>query len=457
VVMLLIVGVGLAANFAVQSGQASRGGFNLRLGNLGVGDYVFGNQISVEDESPQSFAVAPNSRLFINNANGDIEINSAPQTQATARLIRRIHAGSNEEAKEIAKNIRLQIASNGPDYQFSVASTGVQQDVGVSIIVTLPQNLTAGVEINNALGVVKLAGLMGDHVVRGCERAEISRNVGSVTVENPRGAIELNQIQGQVSLTNTLHAVNLREIKGVVTLDAKGGNVNLDQSSGPIQLRATDAQIEISEVRNTSPAPANQRVINIEQSRNSRIKLQEIKGGVAINAERSRVEAEEIAGDFTVNCSSDRVRLKRIDGVLRVKSDNGAVEIEEVKGSTTIDATRDVTVRNFRGPLSVTSRQGAIKLETSEKLSGDLKAVNDHGRISVSIPEGSSFHLEADAGAGRMKVRGFDNAEWTRNERSYVAGYNVTATSPLVSLRSSRGEIQLQSSGEMASHEKDDE
>src|SRR5262245_40208907 len=35
-IMLLIAGVGLAANFATQSG---RGGLNLRLGNWGVGDY----------------------------------------------------------------------------------------------------------------------------------------------------------------------------------------------------------------------------------------------------------------------------------------------------------------------------------------------------------------------------------------------------------------------------------
>src|SRR5262249_47736541 len=186
--------VGSAAYLATRSGQ---GRLTFPLGNFGVGDYVFGNQYSVGDESPQSFAVAPNSRLFINNANGDIEINSAPQAQATARLIRRVRARSNEEAQEIAKNIRLEIASNGPSYQFNIASAGVQQDFGVSIIVTLPQNLTAGVEINNAHGVVKLAGLMGDHVIRSCERVEISRNVGSVTVENPRGAIELNQIQGQ--------------------------------------------------------------------------------------------------------------------------------------------------------------------------------------------------------------------------------------------------------------------
>lgn len=443
-VMLLIVGSGLAANFAVQRGQT---GFNLRINGWGVGDYVFGNQIPIEDEPPQSFAIAPNSRLFINNANGDVEVNSAPQSQATARLVKRIRATSEEEARETAKNIHLQITPNGAGHQFNVTSDGVQQSFNVSIIVTLPQGLPAGVEINNALGAVKLSGLQGDHAIRGCEHAEVSHNAGRVAVENPRGAVELNQIQGQVSLINTRRDVNLRAINGAITLDVKDGSVHLDQASGPIQLQASDAQVEISEVGVGVPALAGQRAVNIEQARNSRIKLQEIQGAVAIKAERSRVEAEEINGDFTVDASSERVKANRINGALQIKSDGGAVEIEEIKGSATIDATRDVTIRNFHGPLNVTSRQGAIELETSEKLSGDVRAINDRGKIRVSIPEDGGFRLEANTGKGRVKVRGFEGAVWSREERSYVAGYNISESAPLVSLRSGGGEIQLQSNG----------
>ena len=442
VVMILIIAAGLAASFAAKNGP---GQFNLRLGDLSVGDYVFGDPISVEDEIPQSFALAPNSRLFINNANGDVEINSAPQSQATARLSRRIRAASEEEARGVAKSISLQIASNGVGYQLNVAAPGVRQDFGVSIVVTLPQNLSAGVEINNALGVVKLADLQGAHVIRGCERAEITRNTGGVTVENPRGAVDLSEIQGPVNLTNTRQAVNLRAINGPVRLDVKGGSVNMEHSSGPLQLQAADAQIEITEVGNDASAAA--RVVDIEQARNSRIKLQEIKGAVAIKAERSPVEAEEVAGDFKVDSSSDRVRVNRISGVLWIKSKNGAVEVEEVRGLTTIEATRDVTVRNFRGQLSVTSREGAIDLETSEKLNGDLSVVSDRGRIRISLPKDSGFRLEANAGAGRVTAQGFDDTEWTHEERSYVTGYNITKSSPMVTLRSSRGEIQLRSSG----------
>jgi DUF4097 and DUF4098 domain-containing protein YvlB len=444
VLMVLIVGSGLAADFLAKRGQ---GGLNLRFGNFGgVGDYIFGDQFSVADE-PQIFALASGARLIINDAKGDVEVKSAPQPQATAQLIKRVRAASEEEAKEAAKNIQLQIASNSANSQFGVNSAGVERDYNVSIIITVPQNLAGSVEIANALGAVKLAGLRGDHTIRGCERVEVRQNSGGVVIESPRGSVELAQIQGQVNLINTRREVKLREVNGAVTLDINGGNVNLDGSTGPVQLKAADARIEMKEVGDDSLAPEHQRVINIESTRNSRIKLQEIKGAVAINAERSRIEAEDIAGDLTVDSSSERVAVNHINGSLRVKADDGAVEIEEIKGSATIEATRDVTVRNFRGQLNVTSRSGAIKLETSEKLVADVKAVNDRGKINISIPEDSGFRLDANAGKGRVRLSGLERVVLSREDRSYKIGYNVSESAPLVSLRSGGGEIQLQSSG----------
>jgi DUF4097 and DUF4098 domain-containing protein YvlB len=453
--MVMIMGIGLMANVAAKKNQAL---LNIKFGNWSeLGNYVLGNQLSVEDESPQSFTVLPKSRLFINNANGDIEVNAAPQPQATARLVKRIRVLSDEEAREVAKNIHLQIVSNGANYQFKIESNGVQQDFSVSVIVTLPQDLPAGVEINNALGDVKLVGLQGDHTIRNCERAEITRNFGHVTVENPRGQAQFEQIEGAVNLTNARQGVSLRSITGPITLEVKGGDVSLEKSSGPVQLQATNAQIDISGVGVTNSTTVNQRVVQIEHAHNSRIRLQAIKGSVAINANGSRVEAEEVNGDFSIDSSSDRIRVNRINGVLQIKSNNGSVEVEEVNGPTTVEATRDVTIRNFRGPLSVTSRQGMISLATTEKLSADVKASNDRGKIRLSLPEDGGFRLDANTGNGKVKVRGFERIVWSREEKSLATGYNISASAPQVSLHSGSGEIQLQSSGLAMASQDDNE
>ncbi len=440
VMMLLIFGAGLAANYFAKKGQA---GLNFRIG--GVADYIFGDQFSVDDGSSQTFAFAANARLIIHDANGDVEVNSAPQPQATARLVKHIRAASQEEAGEVAKNIRLQIASDINSHHFSVNSAGLQRDYNVSIVITVPLNLTGNVEITNVVGSVKLAGLRGDHTIRNCESAEVGNNIGRVMIESPRGPVELALIQGQVSVINARRAVTLREINGEIILNAKGGSVNLVNSSGPVHLQASDARIEINVVGKDSTF--NKRLISIAETRNSRIKIQEANGGVEISAERSRIEAEEITGDLTINSSSERVTASRVNGALRVRADDGAVEIEEVKGSVTVDARRDVTVRNFRGPLTVASQQGTIKLEASEKLAADIKANTDRGRIRISIPEDTKFRLDANASKGRVRVRGFDGISLSRADRSYAIGYNISDSGPLVSLRSNAGEIQLHSSG----------
>src|SRR6185436_16122423 len=80
--MILIVGGGLAANFASNNPQLlSR--LNLRLGRLSeVRDYVFGDKLAVDDEPPQTFAIQPGARLVIADVFGDIEVKSGAQPLA---------------------------------------------------------------------------------------------------------------------------------------------------------------------------------------------------------------------------------------------------------------------------------------------------------------------------------------------------------------------------------------
>jgi DUF4097 and DUF4098 domain-containing protein YvlB/uncharacterized membrane protein HdeD (DUF308 family) len=449
--MVLIVGSGLAANYFIRSGRQ----INLRLGKFGeVRDFMFGNQLAVEDEPPQSFEIGPDSRLVLNNINGDIEVTAAPQQTATARIIKRIRAVSEEEAREAAKNIHLRIASDGGNHQISIDAGSIQQDFTSVVILTLPQNLAAHLEINNALGGVKLGGLHGNHIIRNSERIEIQRNEGRVSVENPRGEIEMNQISGDVSIANSRRNVGLQAIAGKVTLDVKGGNVNAEAITGNMQLRAADARLELSRVGDDAHSVS----LTIEEARNCRVNLQAIKANVAITAERSRVEAEDIAGNLSVTGSGERIVANRVKGALRIKAENGAVEVEEMRGPATIEATRDVTVRDFRGPLQIDSRQGTIRLETDQKLSGDLKASSDRGRIRVSLPEDCGFRLDASTGRGRVKINGFDAVKLRRDDRSALLGYNVTESAPVVNLRSGAGDIQLQSSGlALASRDDDNE
>src|SRR5262249_23067187 len=144
---------------------------NLPLNKFGaVGNFIFGDELSVEDGPPQIFPISSGAQLTFNNIRGDIEINSSPQSQATARIIKRVRAASQEDAQAKAKKILLQVASEGNNIQFSVNSIGDQQDFRTTLIVTVPQQLASHVEINHPQGNVKIHHLRGNHTIRGGNR-----------------------------------------------------------------------------------------------------------------------------------------------------------------------------------------------------------------------------------------------------------------------------------------------
>jgi DUF4097 and DUF4098 domain-containing protein YvlB len=326
--MMLIAGSGLASNYLAKKAQKLPA---MKLGaNIGdLRDYVLGNQVSIEDEPPQTFALAPASRLIIDGSKGDVEIAAAEQPRAGVRIVKRIRALSEDEARSSAQNIRLQISQDGDHHRISVnASSGVQRDFSTSIFLTLPQNLETEVEVINCSGSVKLTGLHGDHTIRNGDNIEVSDHTGRIRIESPRGLVELNRIRGGINL---------------------------------------------------------------------------------------------------------------------IGARSGSVTIEDLEGPASIDARGDVTVRNFHDLLDVKTGDGTIRLSTAGVIRADIKAINEKGRIQLSIPDEAGFRLDAASIHGRVRVRGFSRINLQRSEGSKVFGYNVTSTAPSVILRAGNGDIRVQS------------
>jgi Putative adhesin len=132
---------------------------------------------------------------------------------------------------------------------------------------------------------------------------------------------------------------------------------------------------------------------------------------------------------------------------VEVLAEDGEVTVADFKGALTINAARDIKVRNFRGPLNVRTERGAINLETDEKISADIRAVSENGKIQVTIPEDSKFRLDAATKSGRIRLDGFDQIIYQRTGKLMVEGFNIDMNAPVVNLRSDKGRIRLQSSG----------
>jgi Putative adhesin/Domain of unknown function (DUF5668) len=243
ILMVLIAGSGLAANYLARKTQPV---------NLGVANFVFGKQLSLEGP-PQLLTLSPDSRLIIDGVPGDVEIEEAQQPQASARIIKKIRALNEEEARNSVENFRLQISPEGDTYRIGVTvPPGPPPDLSTLIILTLPRKSETAVEVLNCAGSVKLTGLHGDHTIRNVEKVDVSDHTGSITIAGSRGAVELRRIRGAIKLSGAQGGsnINMEEIEGPATIEAKGDVtvrnfhdlLNLRTESGTIKL-STSARI----------------------------------------------------------------------------------------------------------------------------------------------------------------------------------------------------------------------
>jgi DUF4097 and DUF4098 domain-containing protein YvlB len=242
ILMILIAGSGLAANYLSRKMQLSP------AINLGVANNLFGRQYSIEDDTPQIFALSSKTRLVIDGAPGDLEIAATQQQQASARIIKRIRALNEDEARKSVQNIHLQISHEGDQIRV-IAPSGVPTDIATSIILALPEDIGIAVEVSNCGGSLKLNSLHGDYLIRKVEAVEASDLTGSIRVEGSRGDLELKRIRGAITLVDARSgSVSLEDIEGPVSIVAEGDvtvrdfldQINIKTDNGTIKLSTNE-------------------------------------------------------------------------------------------------------------------------------------------------------------------------------------------------------------------------
>lgn len=236
ILMMLIAGSGLGANYLVRKTQP--------LPNLAVASFVFGKELAIDDP-PQTFPLSRDSRVIIEGAQGNIEISGANQPQASVQIIKKIRAFNEEDARRAVQDIHLQISRDGEQIRISVPP-GLPQDIGAAIVLLLPQNADTAVEVNNCIGKVKLSGLRGNHIIRNGDDIEVNDFTGNLRIENPGGEVELKRIHGSLNLTGARgDSVSLDDIEGPASVEARG-DVTVLNFLDALNVRSENGTIKLS-------------------------------------------------------------------------------------------------------------------------------------------------------------------------------------------------------------------
>lgn len=442
IVMVLVSATGLGAYWLGRhSDDLARLRLPFRLNDIRS---ILDSEYSIADSAAQGFLLGANSRLVVDGLEGDVEVHTVPGSSATARIVKRIRASSDEEARIIARRISLDIKSQGDDRTFSIAADGVRNDFLISLLIELPGGSRGGLEANAISGQVILSGLKGEHSIRDVSGVTVTGNEGSVNIDGA-GSVQLQGVQGKVTLARTTRVVSLKEISGPVVMNLSGASATLDEIGGPIEIEGRNARIELHDIGlDEAASPA---AIACRNLTDSRLSLNRLRGDIRVEALRTRIDASEISGDLSIKSSAERVKLARVSGKLRVVVEDGSIEAVDLDGPSELQATREISVRNFENSLTATSRLGAITMTLEHQVGADISAASEHGSVSLSLPEDSQFRLDASTGFGRLRVRGFDYLDLPRRQRATSISYGNDPQAPLLTLRSTNGDINVSPSG----------
>jgi len=150
--------------------------------------------------------------------------------------------------------------------------------------------------------------------------------------------------------------------------------------------------------------------------------------------------------ELALHTSNGAIAVDDIDGAVRLHSSNGKLLCEEVTGAvvaTTSNGT--VSLVDVSGDVEAKTSNGTIKVVRRDPLGGsdNVSCRTSNGSITLSLPETSSFDLDAHTSNGRVSTE-FPITVSGAVEREHVSG-TVGDGGPRVRLTTSNGSITVRS------------
>ncbi len=194
-----------------------RGGprsFRHMVRNLGdVFSVPFGREMH-EERYEKEVSVRPDVRVDIRDLSGDVKVEAIGEDTVKVRAIKRVWAGSREEAKD-----------RSADYQVVVEQQGNEVRIGAGLTEDAPGWLPARCTIDY------------DVQVPAGTRAVVSLTNGDVTVTGVRGGVELRSTNGDLVIKDVSGSVSATSINGNIELrSAEPGDLSLKTVNGDVRV-----------------------------------------------------------------------------------------------------------------------------------------------------------------------------------------------------------------------------
>lgn len=165
-----------------------------------------------------------------------------------------------------------------------------------------------------------------------------------------------------------------------------------------------------------------------------------IDDGVEVTTGSGSVKVEGGRGRVGISTGSGTVHAGAIDGDVHIRTGSGAIHVERVSGGTADlrSGSGSLAVRRLDGGLIANTASGSISVSGIPRR--DWTVSSSSGQLTLRIPSGTSFRIQANSSSGRIETdHDLQSRTVGRRELTGTAGEG----GPLVTARTSSSRIAI--------------
>lgn len=324
--------------------------------------------------------IAANAHINIRTGHGSVTVRSSDEPTLRISGNKSIRTFSESDAGRRAQSISVEAVKSGDTYE--IRPTGFDaSDSRVTVDLDVVVPKKAVVTVHSDRGDVSVSDMATD-----------------VAVSTQHGNVEINDTTGSVDVTLQKGDVKVGDTKGDVKVAGHGGEIEVVNATGSLTV---DGEFYSS------------------------IRADKIAKGVRFVSQRTDLTLTQLGGHFEKG--SGNLEVADAQGNLTSRTRNASISLENVTGKIVLD--------NSNGP---------IELSYSNPPKEDVTISNERSSITLSLPSGSSFDVQADCHSCDIDSE-FSSLSMTRSEKgdSHLEGKTGAARGPKIILKTSYDSIQI--------------
>lgn len=416
-------------------------------------------------EESKAVAATPKATVSVENAFGGVRVTQGEPGQVRVALKKVVFLPTEAAARDLAARVEVRVGSGGDKIEIGtnradIERSGALDDAGLETHLDVVVPPGTAVKVRNEHGRIDVSDVARADVDGSFESVTVSRVAGDADVKGHHGEVQVSSVGGALTLSVRHGGAGLQDVTGRATADVEHGDVRVERVGG-MALDLKHGDLRASTVRGDMEFRGEHSSVHVTgvsgragiQTSFDDVHLENVAGDAHVKTDHGAVEAKDIHGAVKVEASFDQVQLSKIGGHADVNVEHGGLRASALAAGATVRVSGDeVDLTDFRGGVQVDVKKGGAHIAPGAELSAPVSVTTQHGGITMDLPQGSRFQLQATAQPGNVRVRvnGFEAAETTESRIVGHAGDGGSA----VALATQHGDIVVSSGDQRAS--KDD-